>query len=74
MRVISASATLHELEGLKLQLSSKTCSPAMQEAYERSCEGSFPAYLRVGVRMQPQVGPRQSGFEHSVTRLRSVMK
>ena len=35
MRVISAFATLHQLEGLKLWLSSKICSPATQHAWEK---------------------------------------
>ena len=34
MSVISASASLHQLEGLKLKLSSKNCSPAPQHAWE----------------------------------------
>ena len=72
--MISAYATLRQLEGLKLTLSSKTCSPATQHAWERSSEGRFPAYSWVGVRTQPQVRPPQSGFEHSVARLRSTMK
>ena len=43
MSVISASASLHQLEGLKLKLSSKNCSPATQHAWEGYSEGSFDA-------------------------------
>ena len=34
MSVISAFASLRELEGLRLQLSSKTCSPATRDGWE----------------------------------------
>ena len=43
MSAISPSASLHQLEGLKLKLSSKNCSPATQHAWERYIEGSFHA-------------------------------
>ena len=41
MSVISASASLLQLEGLRLRLSSKNCSPATQHAWEGYSEGSF---------------------------------
>ena len=43
MSAISSSASLQRLEGLKLKLSSKYCSLAMQHAWEGSSEGSFDA-------------------------------
>ena len=72
MRVISASATLLQLEGLKVQLSSMTCSPAMQHASKKWSEGRFPAQMRVGVDMQQQHGPRQHEDLAALVALRST--
>ena len=72
MRVISAFATLLQLEGLKLWLSSKICSPAMQHASKKWSEGRFPAQMSVGVDMHQHHGPRQHEDLAALVALRST--